>query len=105
MIDLYQRLVRSPRHVTGTLRMMANWDLAPLAPELHRIAPLLYLVACENDRTVPASEARRLHRLLPDSHLVRVPDLGHLGHEEEPRRFAELILDIAAGCDPEGPAH
>lgn len=100
MIDLYQRLVRSPRHLSGTLRMMANWDLEPLARELFRIAPLLYLVACENDRTIPASETRRLHRLLPDSHLIPVPGLGHLGHEEAPALFADLVQGIARGEAP-----
>ena len=99
MIDLYHRLVRSPRHLSGTLRMMANWDLAPLDRELFQIASLLHLVACENDRTVPASEARQLHRLLPESHLITVPGLGHLGHEEAPDDFAALILGIAASVD------
>lgn len=99
MVDSYHRLVRSPRHLSGTLRMMANWDLAPLTRELFQIAPLLHLVACDNDRTVPADEARRMHRLLPQSHLVTLPDLGHLGHEEDPQRFADLIVDIAAAQD------
>jgi magnesium chelatase accessory protein len=99
MVDLYHRLIRSPSHVSGTLRMMANWDLEPLSRQLHRIAPLLYLIACENDRTVPPSEARRLHRLLPESHLVALPGLGHLGHEERPERFAQLICEIADAHD------
>mgnify|MGYP001817698470 CR=1 FL=1 len=99
MVDLYHRLIRSPSHVSGTLRMMANWDLEPLSRQLHRIAPLLYLIACENDRTVPPSEARRLHRLLPESRLVALPGLGHLGHEERPERFAQLICEIADAHD------
>jgi len=99
MVDLYHRLIRAPSHVSGTLRMMANWDLEPLSRQLHRIAPRLYLIACENDRTVPPGEARRLHRLLPESHLVALPGLGHLGHEERPERFAQLIFEIADARD------
>ncbi len=95
MIDIYHQLVRSPRHVAGTLRMMANWDLAPLSRQLQRLAPALYLIACENDRTVSPNEARRVHRLLPDSQLIMVPGLGHLGHEEAPERFASLIEGAA----------
>jgi magnesium chelatase accessory protein len=98
MIDIYHQLVRSPRHVAGTLRMMANWDLAPLARQLHRLAPALYLVACQNDRTVSPNEARRVVRQLPDSHLIVVPGLGHLGHEENPQRFADLIEGVAVAC-------
>jgi len=78
---------------------MANWDLEPLSRQLHRIAPRLHLIACENDRTVPPGEARRLHRLLPESHLVALPGLGHLGHEERPERFAQLIFEIADARD------
>lgn len=95
MIDIYHQLVRSPRHVASTLRMMANWDLAPMLRELPRLVPKLYLIACENDRTVPPTEARRVHRLMPQSQLIPVPGHGHLGHEEEPDRFARLILQIA----------
>jgi magnesium chelatase accessory protein len=94
MIDIYHQLVRSPRHVAGTLRMMANWDLSSLARELPALHPPLFLVACENDHTVPLTEARRVHRLLPDSELMTIPGLGHLGHEEAPVQFAELIQVI-----------
>ena len=48
MIDLYHQLVRSPRHVAGTLRMMANWDLPQLEKNLHRLEPPLYLLVCED---------------------------------------------------------
>jgi magnesium chelatase accessory protein len=92
----YRRLVRSPGHVAAALQMMANWDLAPLERELARLRPVLYLIACENDGAVPAAEARRLSGLLPNARLEIVPDLGHLGHEERPDLFAELILRIAA---------
>ena len=93
-IDVYHRLVSSPRHVSDTLRMMANWDLAPLSRQLALLQPELYLVTCGNDRTLPPSEGRRVHRKLPGSQLIELPGLGHLGHEEDPARFAELIGDI-----------
>jgi magnesium chelatase accessory protein len=95
MAARYHRLVRSPRHVTGTLRMMAGWDLSSLSRQLRKIAPLLYLIVCDNDRTVSPTEGRRLHRLLPGSRLIALPGLGHLGHEEAPERFAERIFAIA----------
>lgn len=94
MIDIYHQLIRSPRHVAGTLQMMANWDLSALARQLPSLDPELFLVSCEHDRTVPPTEARRVHRMLPDSQLITIPALGHLGHEEAPAQFADLILDI-----------
>jgi magnesium chelatase accessory protein len=104
MVDIYHQLIRSPRHVAGTLRMMANWDLAPLSRRLQRLSPTLYLIACDNDRTVPPTEARRLHRQLPASRLTVLPRLGHLGHEEDPERFAELLDGIAVDCGLAGAA-
>ncbi len=97
-LEGYRRLLRSPGHVAAALRMMANWDLGPLERELSRLEPRLHLVACENDRTVPPAEARRLARLLPHAVYHAVPRLGHLGHEEAPEYFYELLLAIARDC-------
>jgi magnesium chelatase accessory protein len=94
-VALYHRLLCSPGHVGAALRMMANWDLEGLARQLPQLAPPLFLVACENDRTVPPSQARHLARLLAGARLQLVPGLGHLGHEEDPPRFAALIEQIA----------
>lgn len=93
--DCYQRLMCTPTHVAAALQMMANWDLDPLTRALADLPCPLYLVACGNDRTVPPSDAEQLARRLPQGHLVRIPGLGHLGHEEDPGRFAELIIELA----------
>lgn len=94
-VDLYQHLLCSPRHVAAALRMMANWDLTPLERELAHLPCPLYLVSCENDHAVPPTEARRVLALLPEARLQSIPGLGHLGHEEDPQRFASLIRSIA----------
>lgn len=95
-VDRYRRLLGSPKHVSAALRMMANWDLVPLARELARLPCPLYLIACDNDRAVPPSEARRVLALLPDARLRRIRGLGHVGHEEDPELFATLIRSISA---------
>ena len=52
----------------------------------------LTLVAAERDRAVPPQVAVEAKGLLRDATLIRVPGLGHLAHEEQPGRFAEIIL-------------
>lgn len=93
-LEHYRHLVQMPGHVGAALKMMANWDLASLYRDLPRLQPRLWLVACSNDRAVPEAQARRLHEALPRSRLRLLPGLGHLGHEEDPEQFRQLILDI-----------
>jgi magnesium chelatase accessory protein len=90
-MDLYARLVRSPGHVSAALAMMAHWDLEPLERELHRLVLPVWVVAAENDTTVPASQAALVASRLPLARQVLWPMLGHLAHEESPAQCAALI--------------
>jgi magnesium chelatase accessory protein len=94
-VELYGRLMRNPGHVAGALGMMAGWDLRTLERELSRLAVPLVLVVGENDRTVSPAEARRLHARLPAAEFRSLPGLGHLAHEEAPRRVAAIVLEFA----------
>ncbi len=90
-IDLYWRLVRSPRHVAGVLQMMAQWDLGELKRRLPQLpVPLVQLVGA-NDRTIPPSAAQRVRALLPAARVVILPQVGHLAHEERPDLVAQAI--------------
>jgi magnesium chelatase accessory protein len=91
-LALYQRLFASPDHVAGTLAMMASWDLDALLRDLPKLKPLLVLVIGENDLTVPPGDAHLISRLVPSSRTIRLAGLGHLAHEENPARIAELIV-------------
>ena len=84
--------------------MIGAPDLEPLTGDLPRLSPVLHLVACSNDRTVSPSEARWLSGRLSGATLEMVPDLGHLGHEERPHLFADLILRVAKRLGVESPA-
>jgi magnesium chelatase accessory protein len=95
MVRCYRELLGSSRHVAATLRMMANWDLAPLESNLDRLNPALYLLVCDNDLVVQPVQGEELAGRLPRASLQRVPGLGHLGHEERPEWFAERIMAIA----------
>ncbi len=94
--ECYRRLVANPRHVAAALRMMANWELDRLEAELPALTTPVHLIVCEGDRTVPPSQSLELARRLPAAEVHRVAELGHLGHEEDPHRFAELLIQIAA---------
>lgn len=96
--ELYLRLARNPGHVAGALAMMANWDLQGLARDLPKLKTQLVLVAGSNDRTIPSSDAYRLHALMPRTEVVRLSGLGHLAHEEEAALVADLIADRAGAA-------
>lgn len=91
----YQSLSQSPRHIRGVLAMMANWDLATLERDLLELDTPLYLVACVNDRAVPAAQARFLKARLACARLRIVHELGHLGHEEDPAQFVGFVEEAA----------
>lgn len=92
-VALYARLLRSPRHVTGALAMMANWDLRPLQRDLPRLRVPLLLLAASNDQTLSPAVAGRVRALVPSAELVEVAGLGHLAHEERPDLVADLVLE------------
>ncbi|MCG5535095.1 alpha/beta fold hydrolase BchO [Ectothiorhodospira mobilis] len=101
-VELYGRLVRSPGHVAGALRMMLNWDLEPLARDLPRLPTELVLLVGENDRTVPPAEAARVQARLPAVRILRLPGLGHLAHEERPETVVSLLQRrVSHGPDAE----
>jgi magnesium chelatase accessory protein len=91
MLYCYQILLRRPDHIAGTLRMMAGWRLEPLKQALPSLPVPLHLVTCLNDRTVEPWQSQRLAELVHRATLHEIPELGHLGHEEQPARFAPLV--------------
>jgi len=96
--DLYGRLLRSPAHLAGALRMMANWDLASLERDLPRLGQRLLLVACGDDGAVPAADAFRVRDEVPGAEVIYLRKLGHLGHEERPQLFADIVVRTAVGA-------
>lgn len=95
MMRCYRELLGMPRHIAGTLRMMANWELQQLEQNLDRLEPALYLFYGEQDQVLPPSQAQELARRLPQAISSGIPGLGHLAHEEAPEEFAQRIRAIA----------
>jgi magnesium chelatase accessory protein len=94
-VALYARLAQTPQHVAAAFGMMANWDLAPLTRDLHKLKAAVVLVIGGNDRTIPPATALRVRRILPGARVVRLPGLGHLAHEERPEAVAAVIAEAA----------
>ena len=92
---LYQQLAENAGHVSGTLRMMANWDLDRLRRDLPALRTPLCLLTGMKDGTVDPERAHDVRKLLPAATVAPFPGLGHLAHEEQPALFAQRIRDIA----------
>lgn len=95
MVRCYRELLGNPRHIAGTLRMMANWDLPQLERNLDRLNPALELLVGDRDPVLPPAQAEELAGRLPNATLRHFRGLGHLAHEEAPEKFAEAIHGIA----------
>jgi pimeloyl-ACP methyl ester carboxylesterase len=67
--------------------------LAALLPTL--------IVWGEKDSIIPASHAVAAHEAMPGSRLELFPDAGHMPHDDDPDRFAEILTDF---CESTAPA-
>jgi magnesium chelatase accessory protein len=94
-LDVYQKLFTKPVHVLGALSMMANWNLDPLRQGMPSITVPTVLVTADNDLSVRPSSATSAADLLPNAKLVFLRGLGHLAHEEDPERIAQVIFAAA----------
>lgn len=95
---MYLRLVRDADHVTGTLGMMAQWRLQGLMSRLPKMEFPVWLIASEGDQAVPAQVSVDAAKRIPNCRLVKIPNLGHLAHEEAADGLSGVILDCLAQC-------
>lgn len=95
-VALYQRLVTDPRHIEGTLGMMAQWQLEPLVERFPQIMVPCLLIASDKDRAVPVRVSSDAARVLGRALYHEIAGFGHLVHEEAPELVAEVILPFLA---------
>ncbi|MFW5679226.1 MAG: alpha/beta fold hydrolase BchO [Pseudomonadota bacterium] len=93
-VELYARLARRPSHVGAALGMMASWNLVGLEDELALLPVPLVLVVGQQDKAIDPDEAERIRAVVPGARLERLAELGHLAHEEDPARIADLIQHL-----------
>ena len=93
--ERYAELFRDTQHVSGVLRMMANWRLESLNVALSRLTIPVLLIAATGDKTIPLRDTYKLQQRLPTDivSLAIVKGFGHLVHEENPQAVAKLILN------------
>lgn len=109
-IGYYHTLFRCAGHVSGALAMMAAWDLVPLQRDLPRLTTDLTLVTAAGDKMIAGSVATSSAAKAPHGHVVRVPRLGHLSHEEDPQGATKIVFDAMdrvagpASAEPEAGA-
>jgi magnesium chelatase accessory protein len=63
--------------------------------DLPRLTAALLLVAADNDRSISPDVARQVREIYPQAMIERLPGLGHLAHEEQPRCIADIITRYA----------
>ena len=97
---LYERLVRDPSHVDGTLAMMAQWQLDPLLSRLPQIAIPTLFITGSADSAVPPVVSRDAAARMPDATCINIPGPGHLIHEEAADKVASAILPFLAQTLP-----
>ena len=98
-IAQYGLMLSSAGHIAGVLAMVASWDLEPLVADMPHLETPLLLMAGARDRAVPPATARTIATKAKDAEVLDLPTLGHLAHEEEPARCAEIIVEFAAKND------
>jgi magnesium chelatase accessory protein len=91
-IALYLRLASDRGHVDATLSMMAQWTLDGLLARMPAFPRPVTLLVGDKDTAVPPQSSRDAARILPDARVLELPGLGHLAHEEDAARVAQVIL-------------
>ncbi len=69
-----------------------NTELTAISAGLEALDLPVLLVRGEGDVYLPAEISRRLHRAIPGSRLVVLPDAGHYAQVDAPGRLAEVVL-------------
>ena len=98
-LEFYGRLFGNPRHVAGTLSMMANWDVSGVMAPFERAGLSLHQIVGLNDRAVPPEHAEALARRYKGASLERLPGLGHLAHEEDAACVAASVFSAFASAE------
>lgn len=83
----------SRRAFLNSTRCLNNSDLTVINDDLKELPMPVLIVRGERDLYLSPEISARLHREIPGSRLVKVPDAGHFIQLDEPRLLSSTILD------------
>lgn len=95
-VRFYRTLVRNPAHVAGALGMMANWDLNPMRNRFPDLAVPMTFIVADDDPMVPPTDSRDAVARIDAAELISIETGGHLLHEVQPERIAEIIRETCS---------
>ena len=78
----------------GLRAMMSRPDSAQVLPSVR--VPTLIVVGSDDGITT-VSDAESMHRSIPDSRMVVIPNVGHMSNMEAPQEFNEALLEFLEG--------
>ncbi|WP_420628123.1 alpha/beta fold hydrolase [Candidatus Leptofilum sp.] len=78
--------------VVGALAAMR--DRIDSTPTLGDIDVPVLIIHGADDTLIPPTEAEAMHKAIPNSELVLVPDAGHLPNLEQPDIFNDAVIDF-----------
>lgn len=92
LVDRYYDLTRRAGNRAALPARFAQSRPGADTMRLARITSPTLILWGAQDRLIPPATAARFLRLLPSAQLVVYPELGHVPHEEDPRRTATDVL-------------
>ena len=78
----------------GLRAMMSRPDSAQVLTKVR--VPTLIVVGSDDGITT-VSDAESMHRAIPDSRMVVIPNVGHMSNMEAPQEFNEALLEFLEG--------
>ena len=88
----YGKLFSDSNHLAGTLAMMSQWNLDDLNIDLPKFSQQSLFLIGKKDQMVSEKSLIGYAKKLKKSQIIIEPRLGHLMHEEEPKKIFDHLM-------------
>jgi pimeloyl-ACP methyl ester carboxylesterase len=93
-VSLWERRLRDYERARASADVLKATAFHDLRPSLSQLYQPTALVWGENDPVVPATDAEKLAKLLPDTRLRLLAECGHAPMLEQPEQFVAIARDF-----------